>query len=72
MLLSSHLSYVADLRPLQFFTTLNDLWGKTEEIWEGVFSLIAWCVSRFTADSSIRSTDNLVVSIIIFVMGVTM
>ncbi|KAL8286872.1 hypothetical protein RQP46_003878 [Phenoliferia psychrophenolica] len=24
-----------------FFTTLNDIWGKTEEIWEGTFSLIA-------------------------------
>ncbi|KAK4700501.1 high-affinity iron transporter, partial [Phenoliferia sp. Uapishka_3] len=24
-----------------FFTTLNDIWSKTEEIWEGTFSLIA-------------------------------
>ncbi|KAM0750488.1 iron permease FTR1 [Meredithblackwellia eburnea MCA 4105] len=24
-----------------FFTTLSDLWGKSEEIWEGCFSLIA-------------------------------
>ncbi|GAA6002366.1 uncharacterized protein JCM10292_006623 [Rhodotorula paludigena] len=24
-----------------FFTTLNDLWSSSEEIWEGVFSLIA-------------------------------
>lgn len=72
MLLSIHLRYVADLRPLQFFTTLNDLWGKTEEIWEGVFSLIAWCVSRYTADPSIHSTNSLKRSIIIFVMGVTM
>lgn len=29
-----------------FFTTLNDLWAKSEEIWEGSFSLIAWCVSH--------------------------
>ncbi|GAA6051076.1 hypothetical protein NBRC10513_000944 [Rhodotorula toruloides] len=53
-----------------FFTTLNDLWGKTEEIWEGVFSLIAWCVrSRRCSDTT---TDGLNSSIIIFVMGVTM
>lgn len=25
-----------------FFTTLNDLWSRSEEIWEGAFSLIAW------------------------------
>lgn len=31
---------------LQFFTTLNDLWSQSEEIWEGVFSLVAWCVAR--------------------------
>ncbi|KAM0755041.1 iron permease FTR1 [Meredithblackwellia eburnea MCA 4105] len=24
-----------------FFTTLNDIWSKSEEIWEGVFSLVA-------------------------------
>ena len=25
----------------QFYTTLNDLWAKTEQIWEGAFSLAA-------------------------------
>lgn len=25
----------------QFYTTLNDLWADTEQIWEGVFSVIA-------------------------------
>ena len=27
--------------PVEFYTTLNNLWGKTEQIWEGAFSLIA-------------------------------
>lgn len=27
--------------PLQFYTKLNNLWGNAEQIWEGVFSIIA-------------------------------
>jgi len=26
---------------IQFYTKLTDLWGKTEKIWEGAFSMIA-------------------------------
>lgn len=59
----------------QFFTTLNDIWAKSEEIWEGVFSLIAWYVRP--SFLSLTPTDNSsppfgVPSIIIFMMGVTM
>lgn len=28
----------------QFYTTLNNIWSKTEEVWEGTFSLVAWSV----------------------------
>ncbi|KAJ9107945.1 hypothetical protein QFC19_002688 [Naganishia cerealis] len=32
---------------VQFYTTLSDLWAKSEQIWEGVFSLIAAIIIFF-------------------------
>ncbi|GAA5863834.1 hypothetical protein JCM3774_001172 [Rhodotorula dairenensis] len=58
-----------------FFTTLNDIWGKTEEIWEGTFSLIAWYVSpvyRSEEHKEVLTVVSYRCSVIIFVMGVTM
>lgn len=40
-----------------FFTTLNDIWGKTEEIWEGTFSLIA-CVIIFIMGVTMLRIDR--------------
>lgn len=34
-------------RLLQFYTTLSDLWAKSEQIWEGVFSLLASIIIFF-------------------------
>ena len=36
------LTHTSSRPPAQFFTTLNDLWSRSEEIWEGSFSLLAW------------------------------
>lgn len=37
-----------------FFTTLNDLWSKSEEIWEGVFSLVACIIILMMALTMLR------------------
>ncbi|GAA6062655.1 hypothetical protein JCM10212_003467 [Sporobolomyces blumeae] len=37
-----------------FFTTLNDLWSKSEEIWEGVFSLVACIIIMMMALTMLR------------------
>ncbi|BGP23526.1 high-affinity iron permease [Rhodotorula toruloides] len=42
---------------IAFFTALNDLWGKTEEIWEGVFSLIA-CIIIFVMGVTMLRIDR--------------
>ncbi|GAA5910679.1 hypothetical protein JCM6882_001056 [Rhodosporidiobolus microsporus] len=40
-----------------FFTTLSDLWSKSEEIWEGVFSLIA-CIIIFIMGVTMLRIDR--------------
>ncbi|GAA6014600.1 hypothetical protein JCM8202_001595 [Rhodotorula sphaerocarpa] len=40
-----------------FFTTLNDIWSKTEEIWEGTFSLIA-CLIIFIMGVTMLRIDR--------------
>ncbi|GAA5992726.1 hypothetical protein JCM11641_004867 [Rhodosporidiobolus odoratus] len=40
-----------------FFTTLSDLWSATEEIWEGVFSLIA-CIIIFVMGLTMLRIDR--------------
>lgn len=40
-----------------FFTTLNDIWAKSEEIWEGVFSLIA-CIIIFMMGVTMMRIDR--------------
>ncbi|KAI5478500.1 putative Iron transporter [Pseudohyphozyma bogoriensis] len=35
-----------------FFTTLKDLWAASEEIWEGVFNIIAWGITMMKIDRS--------------------
>ncbi|KAI5475027.1 iron permease FTR1 [Pseudohyphozyma bogoriensis] len=40
-----------------FFTTLNDLWGSSEEIWEGTFSLIA-CIIIFVMGVTMMKIDR--------------
>ncbi|GAA6001997.1 hypothetical protein JCM10207_003030 [Rhodosporidiobolus poonsookiae] len=40
-----------------FFTTLSDLWSKSEEIWEGVFSLIA-CIIIFVMGVTMLRIDR--------------
>ncbi|BGP14689.1 high-affinity iron permease [Rhodosporidiobolus nylandii] len=40
-----------------FFTTLSDLWSKSEEIWEGVFSLIA-CIIIFIMGLTMLRIDR--------------
>ncbi|GAA5824926.1 hypothetical protein JCM3770_002295 [Rhodotorula araucariae] len=54
-----------------FFTTLSDLWAKSEEIWEGTFSLIASYASLLSplCQALITPSSH---SLIIFVMGITM
>ncbi|GAA5833546.1 hypothetical protein JCM5353_007957 [Sporobolomyces roseus] len=37
-----------------FFTTLNDLWSKSEEIWEGTFSLVACLIILMMALTMLR------------------
>ncbi|GAA5945372.1 uncharacterized protein JCM15063_002325 [Sporobolomyces koalae] len=37
-----------------FFTTLNDLWSKSEEIWEGAFSLVACIIILMMALTMLR------------------
>ncbi|KAK4058262.1 high-affinity iron permease [Microbotryomycetes sp. JL221] len=40
-----------------FFTTLNDIWSKTEEIWEGTFSLVA-CLIIFAMGLTMLRIDR--------------
>ncbi|SCV74126.1 BQ2448_6558 [Microbotryum intermedium] len=40
-----------------FFTTLNDLWAKYEEIWEGTFSLVA-CIIIFIMGITMLRIDR--------------
>lgn len=40
-----------------FFTTLNDIWSKTEEVWEGTFSLIA-CLIIFVMGLTMLRIDR--------------
>jgi hypothetical protein len=40
-----------------FFTTLSDLWSKSEEIWEGVFSIIA-CIIIYVMGLTMLRIDR--------------
>ncbi|KAM0788269.1 hypothetical protein ACM66B_001418 [Microbotryomycetes sp. NB124-2] len=40
-----------------FFTTLNDIWAKTEEVWEGTFSLVA-CLIIFVMGLTMLRIDR--------------
>ncbi|GAA5950159.1 hypothetical protein JCM21900_004613 [Sporobolomyces salmonicolor] len=57
-----------------FFTTLDDLWSKSEEIWEGVPAYRRLMLMRRSLTQLAHSAGafSLVACLIIFVMGLTM
>jgi hypothetical protein len=58
-----------------FYTTLSDIWSKSEDLWEGIFSLIAWenlCMLFWGGLVKSLTGSYLISAIIIFLMGITM